>query len=286
MNEQQFSDSADSMLNFSDEPIADAAMIPLYYLSKIAGEEYKVALSGDGGDEIFGGYVKYSAQECIEKTPPSIRNFLATLLRNTNSPSFKRLACGLSTDFCERQFIFGSGGFLLEDLEFLLKNKDFDKKTIFSTVCGAPQKFLNDPYLQSMYLDTQFQLPDWYLYKTDRATMANGLELRSPLLDHKMAELSFSLSSSKHRKFLSRKILLKNILDKRIPSHLVHRKKLGFSVNLESWASSKFAEEIIFSETKSDIFNKDWLHKNLKFMDPLVRFKLISINSYLLKHGF
>jgi len=153
-------------------------------------------------------------------------------------------------------------------------------------VSNTKQSFISDPYLRSMYLDTQFQLPDWYLFKADRASMANGLELRSPLLDHKMAELSFSLSSSSHRKLLSQKILLKKILEKRIPSNLVHRKKLGFAVNLESWTSSKSSEEILFAKTKTDIFNKDWLQKKINFMDPLVRFKIISINSYLVKHGF
>jgi asparagine synthase (glutamine-hydrolysing) len=286
MSTKQFSDSADSMLSMIDEPVADAAMIPLHYLSKIVGNKYKVALSGDGGDEIFGGYIKYPVQEYIEKTPFYIRNFIAVLLRNTNSPSLKRLASGLTSNFCERQFIFGSGGFLLEEMELLLKNKHFDKKAIFSAVSNTKQSFLNDPYLQSMYLDTQFQLPDWYLFKADRASMANGLELRSPLLDHKMAELSFSLSSSSHRKFLSQKILLKKILEKRIPSSLVHRKKLGFAVNLESWTSSTSSEEILFAETKSDIFDKEWLQKKINFMDPLVRFKIISINSYLVKHGF
>ena len=286
MNAQQFSDSAESMLSMIDEPVADAAMIPLHYLSKIVGNKYKVALSGDGGDEIFGGYIKYPVQEYIEKTPLFIRNFIASLLRNTNSPSLKRLVSGLTLNFSERQFVFGSGGFLLEEVEELLKNNNFDKKAIFSSVSKANQPFLNDPYLQSMYLDTLFQLPDWYLFKADRASMANGLELRSPLLDHKIAELSFSFSSSEHRKFLSRKILLKNILEKRLPSHLVHRKKLGFAVDLESWVSSKSSEEIIFSETKSDIFNQNWLQKNLNFMNPLAKFKIISINYYLLKHGF
>ena len=80
--------------------------------------------------------------------------------------------------------------------------------------------------------------------------------------------------------------MLKNILEKRLPSHLVHRKKLGFAVDLESWVSSKSSEEIIFSETKSDIFNQNWLQKNLNFMNPLAKFKIISINYYLLKHGF
>jgi asparagine synthase (glutamine-hydrolysing) len=286
LNDQQFADSANSMMQFVDEPIADAAMIPLHYLSKIAGEKYKVALSGDGGDEIFGGYIKYSAQEYIEKTPLFIRNLLSKLLRSTNSPSLKRLACGLSSSFAERQFIFGSGGFLLEDLDLILKDNHIDLKKIFLTVSSAPQPFLNDPYLQSMYLDTQFQLPDWYLYKADRATMANGVELRSPFLDHKIAELSFSLTSSKHRKFMNRKIIPKQILEKRLPSHLVHRRKLGFAVKLDSWASSKPSDEIIFSETRSDIFNKNWLEKNLKYMDSLTKFKIISINSYLLNHDF
>ncbi|QZP17296.1 asparagine synthase (glutamine-hydrolyzing) [Methylophilales bacterium] len=286
MNAKQFSDSAESMLNILDEPVADAAMIPLHYLSKIVGNRYKVALSGDGGDEIFGGYIKYPVQEYIEKTPQFIRNFIASLLKNTNSISLKRLASGLKLNFNERQFIFGSGGFLIEEMEELLENKNFNKKAIFASVSKANQPFLNDPFLQSMYLDTLFQLPDWYLFKADRASMANGLELRSPLLDHKIAELSFSFSSSEHKKFLSKKILLKKMLAKNLPSHLVNRKKLGFAVDLDSWVSSKSSKEIILSDSNSNIFNKVWLQKNLNFMSPLAKFKIISINYYLLKHGF
>jgi len=287
LDNDSFKRSFDELLNVIDEPIADAAMIPLNYLSEYVAKDYKVALSGDGGDEIFGGYIKYLVQEYIEKIPCWLRLRIAKQLNKSNSCNFKRLASGLMNSFCERQFIFGSGGFLPEGLEAVLApDFSYKKKQLFEDVCNAPALFPNEPYRQSMYLDTLFQLPDWYLYKADRSTMLNGLELRSPLLDHRLAELSFSAPLSNHRLFLYQKKLLKKKLAKKVSRNLVYRKKLGFAVNLDSIISSSWATDLILAETHSEVFNKDYLIKNLKMMPSLAKFKLLTINSYLLRQGF
>ncbi len=185
------------ILDYLDEPLADAAIIPLYFVSKFAKKNITVALSGDGGDEVFGGYSKYKAQDFIEKY--NYLKFISGLGKKLfkKDSSYFKLLSSFDESFYSRQFIFGSGSFLANEVSALMKDYSYTADEIFSEAKEYDSLFKQkDNINRSLYLDCKIQLPDWYLVKGDRATMANSLEMRNPLLDKELAEFAFSLNGN------------------------------------------------------------------------------------------
>jgi len=223
-------------MDYLDEPIADAAIAPLYFISKFAKNRITVALSGDGGDEIFGGYPKYKAQYFIEKF--CYLKFVAELGKRIfkKDSSYYKLLSNFDQKFPSRQFIFGSGSFLPEEVKHLVKKKDFQMDKVFEEAFMYDCLFKqNDVINRSLYLDCKIQLPDWYLVKGDRATMSNSLEMRNPLLDKEMAEFTFSLDRTWKIRDNQQKYLLKKLASKYIDRDIIYRDKKGFGVPLDEW---------------------------------------------------
>jgi len=231
------------ILNYLDEPLADAAIIPLYFVSKYAKKNITVALSGDGGDEVFGGYSKYKAQDFIEKYHYlKFISGLAKKLFKKDSSYFKFLD-SFDESFYSRQFIFGSGGFLSEEVSNLVKDYSFSIDEIFSEAKEYDSLFKQEDNInRSLYLDCKIQLPDWYLVKGDRATMANSLEMRNPLLDKELAEFAFSLNGSWKIRDGEQKYLLKKLVSKYIDKDIIYREKKGFGVPLGDWIKNELKD--------------------------------------------
>lgn len=250
------------ILDYLDEPMADAAIIPLYFVSKFAKDKATVVLSGDGGDELFGGYPKYRAQKLIEEY--SYLSLLANIgkkMLSRNNPYYKLLA-GFGLEFSGRQFIFGSGSFLPEEVEELLK-KPISLELVFAEARKYEKTFeQNDAINKSLFLDCKIQLPDWYLVKGDRATMATSLEMRNPLLDKDLAEFAFSLSGDWKIRNGEQKYILKKIARKYFDQDLVYRKKRGFGVPLDKWIRNELKdlfEKYLFIE--NGFFDQGYISK-------------------------
>jgi len=249
-----------NILNYLDEPIADAAVIPLYYIAKFAKNKITVALSGDGGDEIFGGYAKYIAQKKIEdfKYLFYILRFLKLFFNKTNS--YYKLLDSVNLPFAVRQFIFGSGSFLVPEVLCLLKRDRLNIKEIFNDAEKYSSYFYGSNINRAIYLDCRIQLPDWYLVKADRATMAVSLEVRNPLLDRKLAEYMFSLPENFKIRNGETKYLLKKIAIDFVDRDIIYRKKSGFGVPLNKWIRKELKD--IFYDylfVKNDFFNIDYV---------------------------
>ena len=231
------------ILNYLDEPLADAAIIPLYFVSKFAKKNITVALSGDGGDEIFGGYSKYKAQDFIEKY--SYLKFISGLGKKLfkKDSSYFKLLDSFDESFYSRQFIFGSGSFLDDEVSNLIKNYSFSTDEIFSEAKEYDLLFKQkDNINRSLYLDCRVQLPDWYLVKGDRATMSNSLEMRNPLLDKNLAEFAFSLKENWKIKNGEQKYLLKKLVSRYIDEDIIYREKKGFGVPLGDWIKNELKD--------------------------------------------
>jgi asparagine synthase (glutamine-hydrolysing) len=232
-----------SFMDYLDEPIADAATVPLHFIAGAARDRITVALSGDGGDEVFGGYEKYRAQRLARSM-----GSLAPLVSHTKrlaSPRLyhRRLLEGMGMPSYERQFYWGSGGFSPAEAASITRF-NWDASSLFD----QPRKYdsdytAGDTVNRALYLDCRVQLPDWYLVKADRATMANSLEMRSPLLDKALAEYAFSLSGSLKVRGTETKYLLKKLAAKHISPEVVYRRKQGFAVPLRRWISTCLADE-------------------------------------------
>ncbi|MEK6793385.1 MAG: asparagine synthase (glutamine-hydrolyzing) [Spirochaetota bacterium] len=232
----------EAMLDYLDEPLADAAVIPLYYVAQYAKKHITVALSGDGGDELFGGYEKHRAQVFIERL--SFLRWLASaaafLFPKDNV--YRKFFTMLRYPFPVRQFIFGSGGLLPADAARLLGHT-IDIRSVFREAFAWFEECKGHDILnRSLYLDCRLQLPDWYLVKGDRATMAASLEMRNPLLDKDLAEFVFSLPGSMKVNDGTSKYIIKRIAEKIFGRDFAYRPKRGFGVPLDRWIRSELSD--------------------------------------------
>lgn len=225
-----------------DEPFADAAAMPTYLLSKFARESVTVALSGDGGDELYGGYQRYVMQLLSEHgawvhavAPPGSRVRRIVEARTGLRRLKKALAAFDLTDH-RRRYAHWLTSFTSDMRQALfagaLRERDagFDAAGLY--VAGMRGGAgLNDLLL----MDLRTWLPDAYLEKVDKASMAVGLEVRVPFLDHPVVEHAFTIPGGLKLSRLRKKFLLKSVAAALLPQQILARPKHGFAVPLDQW---------------------------------------------------
>ncbi|MFC1711927.1 asparagine synthase (glutamine-hydrolyzing) [Patescibacteria group bacterium] len=222
-----------------DEPIIDAAFLPLYLLSKKASEQVKVILSGDGADELFAGYQRYHQELLFEKIRDILKFFPYFLpaLNNIFENKFQRILTPISDHYSSQKIWTNNmiKGLLVnkDDFKFQTRLKDKTKDSL--------------PYMQKT--DLKGFLAEQLLMKTDKATMLHSLEGRLPYLDPKIINFSFNLPSNLKSSKLNGKYLLKKVAEKYFPKEFVYRKKHGFSVPLNSWFKNEL-KDIVWDSYK------------------------------------
>jgi len=229
--------------NWYDEPFADTSALPTYLVSKLAREKEKVVLTGDGGDEIFGGYTWYRRfyyyLSTIKRKRPSVENFL-NIVKETSSNDFvfkisNRLQYFILDDLTLYTKLLG-GMSKLEKCKYAAEWEipvDYDDYWYF-------RKFWRKdlPGLKRLqFLDFHTYLPDDILTKVDRASMAVSLEARVPLLSKDLVEFSFSLPEDLIWSGNQTKGLLKTAYGEILPPDILARGKKGFSVPTSSWTT-------------------------------------------------
>jgi asparagine synthase (glutamine-hydrolysing) len=223
-----------------DQPLADSSIIPTYLLSEFASRDITVALGGDGGDEVFGGYDRYLATPILQSLNPLL-GATEMGLRLIGSPflsrnrKWTRIQAQLKNypSFSERYKSIMSLGQQNELSQFL--NKDFCNDIadrIFENSFQQDDISLKRRMFRS---DILGYLPGDLLHKADAATMANSLELRSPFLDVEVVEWGLSLPDSFKVKGLETKRILKDIARSLVPTELVDRPKRGFGIPRSDW---------------------------------------------------
>lgn len=251
-----------------DEPFADSSQVPTAILAALARSEVTVALSGDGGDELFCGYQRQLTAAAIERLPA--KSLLSTLL----------LAFGSSTSqMLLRSLPVGRGSKELANrLRILSETLSFDDPSQrYMALCFQPDYWTSllsnrsrhpDPTMQMLVggrdmlsvasaFDTMNYLPTDILAKVDRAAMAVSLETRIPLLDHRIVEFALSLPSSYKVRSGKSKWPLRQILDSYVPSSLIDRPKMGFSVPIGEWLRGplrSWAQDVLFATRYNDDF--------------------------------
>jgi asparagine synthase (glutamine-hydrolysing) len=239
-----------------DEPFGDSSQIPTFLVSRLARTTVTVSLSGDGGDELFGGYNRYfwgrDLWRAFRWIPPKARGFLAKSIGRVPPAFWDSLYHSLyPRSRPKRQKLVGDKLHKLADV-MPAADPDAMYKLLTSTwkepcelVLDATEpksalsdsigSVLSDPTHRMMLLDTMMYLPDDILVKLDRASMAVSLESRVPFLDHRLIEYAWRIPlSAKIDKNIG-KIVLRNILYKYVPPHLIERPKQGFAVPIDSW---------------------------------------------------
>jgi asparagine synthase (glutamine-hydrolysing) len=249
-----------------DEPLADASILPTYLLSKMTSEKLKVALSGDGGDELFAGYPTYQAHKLVtyfDSLPDSLKDAARSL-----ALSLPVSDTNISFDFKIKQFLRGAGvsseirffrwmgGFidgekkelLSDDLKTALRHHN-SYEDIFSYISESG---LSKDMERILYLSMKLYLQDDILVKVDRAAMANGLEVRCPLLDQEFVEFACRLPTKYKLKGLKTKYLLKKAARGILPNEIIDRRKKGFGIPISRWLRNELKDFMLNSleETK------------------------------------
>lgn len=240
-----------------DEPFADSSQIPTFLISRLASRHVKVALSGDGGDELFGGYTRYALTREIwdrsRRLPRSLRQGLARAPALLSPATWDRVFETMAPVLPERLRVANAGEKVQkatallrmeaeEDL-YLQMLSHWDPRDVLVTA-RTPRTILDDPSgwpegigfeRWMMYVDSLSYLPGDILTKVDRASMAVSLEVRAPLLDHRVIEFAATLPLSRLMQNGVGKLMLRELLGRFVPSSLFDRPKVGFGVPLAEW---------------------------------------------------
>ena len=249
--EENLREALDILTGHLDEPLADPAVIPTYLLSRFARREIKVALSGEGSDELFGGYPTYMGARLAEyylRLPQFVRRqFFDRLKRflpvsSTAVPKglfLRRFLSHAERDPAERHQIW-FGMFNPSELDQLFSPESCGPKPPSSGIFSPLAQVLegaefDETVAEMLYLDFRIYLEDDLLVKIDRASMACSLELRTPFLDHRLVEFAAGLPASLRVRRFQLKYLLKKAVEKWLPREIVYRQKRGFSVPIASW---------------------------------------------------
>ncbi|EKD99912.1 MAG: hypothetical protein ACD_22C00136G0007 [uncultured bacterium] len=270
---------------YFDEPFADYAAFPTYVLSELARKHVTVVLTGDGGDEIFAGYTRYTSELLSNqylKIPKSVRDLMAQVV-------FKNIAYMISSNSRKRNYFE----------KVISRTKNMDKnpfmryvKNITKLDSADRKTLLNEDYIRLQdepleiylgifhnisankmdqlsgiqYLDIKKSLPDDMLTKVDRVTMAASLEARVPFLDRKLVEFAATIPSSKRLSILSTKKLMKNAMRPTLSSEIVDRPKHGFGSPMEKWLRSDLkclTQDVLSRDSlrKSAVFDSDYVEQ-------------------------
>jgi asparagine synthase (glutamine-hydrolysing) len=234
-----------------DEPFFDNSIIPTYYISKLARENVKVVLSGDGGDEIFGGY-EWTRRSQYQHTFSMATRPLQKLLGNCSPKIALKLNNEYGTDLISKAKRFGHD--LNPDLEAgfrrrttvsypfrqaLYSDSFKDDLKGFNAVEYQHNLFLKAPVKDErekmLYVDTMSFLPDDCLFKVDRMSMAHGLEVRVPFLDTELVEFSARIPFHYKLRGLTSKYILKSAFGSILPKKILRQRKQGFTIPISSW---------------------------------------------------
>ena len=238
-----------------DEPLADPSLLPTYLLSQFAKEEVDVALSGDGGDEIFGGYPKYFVQHYLkfyDYLPKWIKKNLAPHIIQylPLKPEHRFFNYKLQKFIQSAQYAapyrnqFWAGPFTPEEISRnLIPHTEIKEEWFFEDANYFLKQFSGQNCVdQMMYLDTKLILPEMYLYKVDRMSMATSLEVRSPFLDREVVKFAASLPHHLKVHGQTTKYILKKIAAKYLPREIINRFKQGFGMPLALWIKNLTTE--------------------------------------------
>jgi asparagine synthase (glutamine-hydrolysing) len=238
------------------EPFGDSSALPTFYLSQLTRQHVTVALSGDGGDETFAGYDNYgvvSAWNRADRLPLGVRrgfdSTIGTLVRQAPATrTARRLARGsrmLAAPVPER--------FRLQSSIMKAEEKEAAYSARFRQLLDAHPPANEGPAMAAipddvdpvdwmMWHDLQYYLPDCLMVKVDVASMAHGLEVRSPFLDHQFVEFAATIPARLKRDAEGGKRILKRALDGLLPGEILHRPKKGFGVPLRRWFGTELVE--------------------------------------------
>ena len=242
--EQDLQGAIEEFAYYSDEPSADAGALPVWFLSKLCKTKTTVALSGEGADELFGGYLTYRANRLADRV-----RLLPQALPRLALAAFRRWPASdekISFEYKVKRFLEGSlmtparahvywnGTFSDADKNSLLKQK------LPGALCGVLAELdglppTSDGLAPYLWFDQKNYLCDDILTKSDRMSMAHSVEVRPPFLDHRIVEFAAKLPASLKIWGTQQKVILKELMKDKLPPAILQRKKVGFDIPAHEW---------------------------------------------------
>ena len=229
---------------YSDEPNADAGALPVWFLSKMCKRTITVALSGEGADELFGGYLTYRANQLashMRRLPSSAVRFALDVVHRWPVSDDK-----ISFEYKLKRFLQGSllapwrahvywnGTFSEEEKQSLCQNSLGG--SLNEILGDLSEKFPSEDKLKPyLWFDQKYYLPDDILAKVDRMSMAHAVEVRPPFLDHRIVEFAASLPEAFKVRGSCQKLILRELMRGKLPPAILRRKKIGFDIPVHDW---------------------------------------------------
>ena len=241
-------DAIEEFAHYFDEPNADAGALPVWYLSKMTRRSVTVALSGEGADELFGGYLTYRADgyaRLMRRLPPGVLGLALQAARQWPVSDDK-----ISLEYMLKRFL--EGCLMTPARAHVYWNGTFSDDGKRALVCapnpGTLSAILEELSLagdnQASYLwfDQRYYLPDDILMKVDRMSMAHSIEVRPPFLDHRIVEFAATLPAHFKIRGSRQKVILKDLMKGKLPPAILTRKKVGFDIPAHHWLRGPLRE--------------------------------------------
>ena len=260
-----FLDSIPQMVEMAEEPLVEIPAIPLYQIAKAAKAHATVLLSGEGSDEVFGGYSLYRKMLQMEKQLPLLRSLKFFPQRLAPGDRIKKYIDWFSSSLTDRYR--GTSSDLTQRIRQSFYSSDFFNyvnrdSSMDSRFHGWFRDVAQrDTLSQLLYVDSKTWLPNDLLLKADKMTMAASIELRVPFLDHEIVEFASSLPAKYKIHNGEGKFILKKLMEGILPQVIIYRKKMGFTVPTHRWFGAdllKPAKDIIFS---GKLMDTGWFQK-------------------------
>lgn len=268
---EEYAAAVPKIMWYLDDPVADPSLVPLYFVAAEARKHVKVVLSGEGADELFGGYTIYKeplSLSTFEKIPSPINKVLAKLGDALPEGMRGKSLLQRGTMSMEDRYYGNARSFNYQQLERVLREvrPEWDHREVTAPIYAKSRDM--DPVARMQHLDLFTWMRGDILVKADKITMANSLELRVPFLDKVVFNVAETLPHELKISHGTTKYALRKAMERIVPAHVLHRKKLGFPVPMRHWLAGPelydWAKENISESQTDHIFNKAEVLKMLE----------------------
>ena len=268
---EEYAESIPKIMWYLDNPVADPSLVPLYFVAQEARKQVKVVLSGEGADELFGGYTIYKEPLSLapfEKIPSPLRRGLGKLSQVLPEGMKGKSLLNRGSMTMEERYYGNARSFNFEQMQRVIPwaKHEWDHREVTAPIYAQSEDF--DPVARMQHLDLFTWMRGDILVKADKINMANSLELRVPFLDKEVFKVAESIPYDLKISHGTTKYALRKAMEQIVPAHVLHRKKLGFPVPMRHWLAGDelygWAQDTINESQTEDIFNKKEVLEMLK----------------------
>ena len=260
---EEYAEAIPKIIWYLDDPVADPSLVPLYFVAQEARKHVKVVLSGEGADELFGGYTIYKEPLSLapfDKIPSPLKRVLSSVGNALPEGMRGKSLLQRGTMPMEDRYYGNARSFNYQQLERVLREirPEWDHREVTAPIYARSKDM--DPVARMQHLDLFTWMRGDILVKADKINMANSLELRVPFLDKVVFDVAETLPHELKISHGTTKYALRKALERIVPPHVLHRKKLGFPVPMRHWLAGDelygWAKENIEASQTDHIFNK------------------------------